>query len=67
MKTSPLHLARARNLLLPQPPIFSVNRRQDGSKAKRHTFVIRILRSDAPLRLLPQLGPAVRGKGALPA
>jgi hypothetical protein len=64
MKPSPLHLIRARGLLLAQPPVFAVKPRPGGSRGKHPAFRIKILRPDAPLRLLPRPAAAVRGKTA---
>ena len=60
MKTSPLHLMRARGLLLAQPLVFSVQSGPGGSRGSRPTFLIKIMRPDAPLRLLPRLANAMR-------
>ncbi len=61
MRTSPLHLIRARGLLVSQPRLFAVRARASGSRRKRATFLIELLRPDVPLRLLPQV--AMPGPG----
>jgi hypothetical protein len=65
MKTTPLHLIRARGLLVAQPRPFSVRPRLGGSQGKHPSFLIRLLRPDVPLRLLPRLASPVRRKTAL--